>query len=658
MIRVAKKILLATVLLIILDLLDYIFVGQTIIAQQSYFNPSINHNTAPEKVIENEESFDPGNQSSVMGMRAKFKKIEDCKPGSNDPFCNIGDLNKKTPLQSPVIKEVKEKKAPEKLSIIDIQPFSTRSTFELKGADTAKGKVELVNLNTNANRWYVLHVKWPKEEASRYFHLETLRPKTQRIVIDDDFKNGIVIVEGENRFSCKLWSKEYGLSFLNEIKEKPYTPLCSNKIYLRQKIEGYRTTKEWVVEFLRDNIWGGEAITDLVKSTIYKDRYLIDAKISNGAKGQKIIDQDAPAPARVSKAFEEKLVAADELGISIKSPNGNLMPGHWYPAKYQKGVYLSVLEAEAVHEDILKSHKKYVKLLGPVEKKAVNYLIAFDLSKFQLNFSIGTEHPRVGWSARVRESERDISIPGPDGIGDIDPIATTGLIPPSISKTVAATFTGGFKRSHGAFKWGRFAKQNFGTHYGFMENGVIFSSLQNGLATLTIDFDGRVRMKTWTSQDNENLDKVLHARQNGMPVIKFDQEAVQGVPGKYVSNWTMGNWSGSQDRAFRTLRAGVCLKQQLKKQFLIYGYFSSVTPTAMARIFQAYGCDYGMHLDMNALEHTYLAVYPKDRKKGGIPEQLVKGMKVLDERFKGNVPRFIGYPDNRDYFYLTPKEEQ
>ena len=31
----------------------------------------------------------------------------------------------------------------------------------------------------------------------------------------------------------------------------------------------------------------------------------------------------------------------------------------------------------------------------------------------------------------------------------------------------------------------------------------------------------------------------------------------------------------------------------------------------MARIFQAYRCDYAMLLDMNALEHTYLAMYRK-----------------------------------------------
>ena len=75
----------------------------------------------------------------------------------------------------------------------------------------------------------------------------------------------------------------------------------------------------------------------------------------------------------------------------------------------------------------------------------------------------------------------------------------------------------------------------------------------------------------------------------------------------------------------------------------------------MARVFQAYNCRYAVHLDMNALEHTYLALYPDIKTPDTVPQHLVKGMRVLDKRFKGNVPRYIGYPDNRDYFYLLKK---
>jgi hypothetical protein len=96
----------------------------------------------------------------------------------------------------------------------------------------------------------------------------------------------------------------------------------------------------------------------------------------------------------------------------------------------------------------------------------------------------------------------------------------------------------------------------------------------------------------------------------------------------------------------------VAVQAHLAHRFLIYGYFSSATPSAMARVFAAYRCRYAMHMDMNALEHTYLAVYRRD---GGrlLVQHLIQEMNVLDKTEGGQyVPRFLGYADNRDFFYL------
>jgi len=102
----------------------------------------------------------------------------------------------------------------------------------------------------------------------------------------------------------------------------------------------------------------------------------------------------------------------------------------------------------------------------------------------------------------------------------------------------------------------------------------------------------------------------------------------------------IGNWSGSADERLRTLRAGACVVEQAGRRFLVYGYFSSATPRAMARVFLAYGCSYAMHLDMNALEHTYLALYPRSGSRLGV-EHLVPGMSVLDKSLGATLmPRF------------------
>jgi hypothetical protein len=218
-------------------------------------------------------------------------------------------------------------------------------------------------------------------------------------------------------------------------------------------------------------------------------------------------------------------------------------------------------------------------------------------------------------------------------------------------------FTGGFKRTHGAFKAGELAGKNHGSHYGFIENGVVFSRLNPGLSTIYRLEDGWVNLKTWTEKDSSLLPNVRYARQNGVPIITgFDPSTQMSVPGPLVSRWGEGNWSGSAGENLRTLRAGAALQEVQGKRFLIYAVFTSATPSAMARVFQAYRCSYAMLLDMNALEHTYLALYRREGPKLYV-QHLIKGMEEVDKTEKGQyLPRFLGFADNRDFFYLLRKE--
>ena len=125
-----------------------------------------------------------------------------------------------------------------------------------------------------------------------------------------------------------------------------------------------------------------------------------------------------------------------------------------------------------------------------------------------------------------------------------------------------------------------------------------------------------------------------------------------------MRDWGGGNWSGSVDKKLRTLRAGLCMQESQGQKYLIYGYFSTATPSAMARIFQAAGCSYAMQLDMNALEHTYLAIY---RQQGAelVTEHLIDGMGAVDGAKGGKtLPRFVSVADNRDFFYLLRRTAQ
>jgi hypothetical protein len=360
----------------------------------------------------------------------------------------------------------------------------------------------------------------------------------------------------------------------------------------------------------------------------------------------------------VSDAYADRAVATEHLGIEVAgADSGRLRLGHWYAARNLPGVYVSVMQPQAISGEILASYPGVVSRLDDVEAAALDYLVAFDLTAFDLGFALGTDHPRVGWSPRPPAAVRPPGLPGPDGIDNIRPLVTDGMVSPALVADTVATFTGGFKREHGAFKYGDLAGRNHGSHYGFIEQGVVFSKLQPGLATLYVLDDGAVHMSTWSQADDRLLARIRYARQNGVPLVEPDPATGAPAPGALVARWGPGNWSGSAASELRALRAGACLQETDGRRFLIYGWFSTATPSAMARVFQAYGCRYAMLLDMNALEHTYLALYARQDGKIAV-QHLILGMEEVDKSTNGAmVPRFIGFPDNRDFFYLVRRKD-
>ncbi len=543
-------------------------------------------------------------------------------------------------------------------TVIDLQ--SERQEFRLRLSGRQEPlEVEVINLSPKVNSWYLLKLVWDSKRIE-WYHIDNANPQNAWFELNPTFRGGLWIRDGKGSGSgCELWGRNSGQALKTASEANaPFVGLCKGAVYLRNRIDGYRTTKEWVTEFLRSQVWGGETITNIVKETVFKDSFLITSDPRKGRKAQEAEEtSNGPKNPLMAPAFTGVQVPAVELGIPIQgSSDGNMELGRWYRAKLREGVYVSLIEPRAIDSEIFKSYRSYVKDLDAVELNAVAYLVAFDLSQFEMGFSLGTDHPAVAWSERVLPEVKDNSLKGPDGFDTTEPVVRTGLLPPFLSDRLVGIFTGGFKRDHGAFRWGELSRKNLGSHYGFMENGVVLSTPVSGLSSVIVTVDGKVEMKTWTDADSRRQNEMRFIRQNGVPILEWNEDKKQGIPGQQVSNWTLGNWSGSQDKKFRTLRAGVCQQAADGRSFIIYGYFSSMTPSAMARVFQAYGCDYAMHLDMNALEHTYMTLYERGKGSELTPQHLIKGMKVLDERFKGNVPRYIGYPDNRDFFYLLQKK--
>ncbi len=546
-------------------------------------------------------------------------------------------------------------------NIVALQQYRTVSEIPIQNADGQRGTATLTNLNPYINAWYLLSIRWETTKDEEIHHLENTTTKTLQLTLDPAFASGLLLNSEGRRTRCELWgNRATGPLAAARASRETYAPLCEERVFLRNPTIGHKTSLEMATDLLRRNIPGGEKITAFVKEQIYEDRYLSNAELVK-AKSPEEREHErprgAPASPLLDKHFEGKLLTPPDLGIAIDNETPpRMLVGRWYDVRRQPGIFISVIQPRVASPAIVEQQKRMVSPLDQVEMSALVYLIAFDMDMFQMDFELGTEHPGVGWSDRVPPNVRDKKLPGPDGFATVSPLVRTGMVQPHHADRIAVTFVGGFKRYHGAFRWGDFATRNFGSHYGFVENGVVLSKLQPDLATVVVWNDGTVDLRTWTEKDNENLSRIRHARQNGPPIIEFDKQAGVSQPGSLVKEWMKGNWSGSAEKKFRTVRAGLGLHEHEGRRFLIYGYFSSATTASIARIFAAYQCKYAMLLDINALEHTYLAVY-QVRDGQFRTQHLVKGMEVLDKPVGGGqmLPRFIGYADNRDFFYLRRK---
>ena len=508
----------------------------------------------------------------------------------------------------------------------------------------AGAEIRLTALNPGVNAWFLLDLQPdPASPRIESYHLELSDPAHTALSLADGETPALVFARDGREARCTPWRG--GASALDRATRSglPYAPICDGRAFVRNEVRGSRTSREAVAEFLRDNVVFGESLVDLIKGSFYEDAYMSSGEVVAGGDAGEVAA--GPGPARLAASP----VIRAYFGFEPEGAAGGLEAGSWYAVTDAPGIFASAMQPGMIHADVLDGPGRTHRLDG-IERRADVHLVAFDLAQFDLGYEPGTDHPRLGWSSRPPAGARTRGLPGPDGFDRAAPLVRTGMLSPALTDRVAATFAAGFKRDHGAWRAGDKAVTNHGHHYGFVANGVTFSKLQPGLSTLFVLDDGSVHMRTWREADRALLPRVRFARQNGVPLIE------DGVPGDQVTSWLGGNWSGSAEAELRTLRGGACMKTAGGRDFLIYAYFSTATPSAMARTFQAYGCDHAMLLDMNSQEHTYMALYTRE---GGElrPRHLVDGMAAIDSRARDGtpIPRFVGYADNRDFIYLLRK---
>lgn len=534
----------------------------------------------------------------------------------------------------------------EDLTLETIQPFR-----QVQVIRTSAYELQFVNLNSKVNAWYLLRVADVAAKRIRTINIENARAPEIQLKFSTvkpgvlEFYRGATLVDSCGEFIAAVTSKE-ALAY-------PYTPLCNKKVFVRNKANGYQTNIEKGTQFLRDNLGSiGEGIINKAKETVFSDKYTETANAVRDNSAQKGIETKALHPADLNPSEKGKLLADHKLGIPLAKGYSSraITVGEWYPTSTFSGVYVSMLAPGMVSPEILNSYKDRVRPLQDREITSLAYLVAFDMKKYSMGWAHGTNQPGIGWSDRL--SPEQIAAmgggAGPDGVGSFGDLVNPGKVPPFDWERTIATFSGGFQLHHSHFERGPYSRQNKSTHYGFIEDGVVMAKPNPGLATIAVKIDGSFSMRVWTEKDNAEIPQMRYLRQNGLPLIETDGNG-NGIPGAFVSNRNEGNWSGSAQGDNYTPRGAACLIEKGGEQMFVYAYFSAATPSAIARVFQAYGCKVAIHLDMNSPGQAYLALV-NVAEKSVRPQHLMTSMAEVDPGRQ--MPRYFATPDFRDFFWI------
>lgn len=498
----------------------------------------------------------------------------------------------------------------------------------------------LINLNPNANRWFVFEIKQPRQLR---FHLENADIKTNVALDFDGFRFS---APNRGEYSCKLWDAKGITEFESQAVTEsnlPFVPFCEGRLYLRlqKQSKTVLTNTEWATEILRKTSVG-EQVINALKPVIVD----LESETASGSKDQKKLhlvedlakdkNPDYPSSAKM-RSGELILAGENDLGISIANDEKNIRYGLWYPASLAQHTYISLFTPRLVDPKSLQDQESALYEIEPGEEDKLIYLIAYDLTHYTIEYVIGTEQPGINTEDDTYGSLVDLR----------KSLVPIGSIPPYDLKNSIGVFIGGFKQRHSFFRAGPLK----GKSYGYIQAGVELAPMDSGIATILAKTDGTVDIIDWPEDEREQQNlrsKVLSARQNGATLLKDSKV------GELVKDWRGGNWSADANGLRRSLRSGVCVAENSEKHpFLIFMAFTLATPSTMARVMDAYHCKSGMHLDMNALMYLHNALFNLKDDGNLTVEYLSKEM-LYPPGLK--LHRFIQDNNYRDFFYVRTRK--
>jgi hypothetical protein len=236
----------------------------------------------------------------------------------------------------------------------------------------------------------------------------------------------------------------------------------------------------------------------------------------------------------------------------------------------------------------------------PERPYAVAAVVAFDLQAVRLHFVLGSEEPR-----------------------SLVAIRRTGAIPAADlhSGLLLAAFNGGFKARHG--------------HFGAMVDGVAVLPPKDGLGTVGIYQDGRLRIGAWGA-DIRSAPTLSAWRQNGPLVIQH------GQINPHTADIQSPDWGIILNGVTAVWRSALGISADGRTLYYLAG--NSLTLPALTRGLALIGAEDAIQLDINIGMVHFDAIQATPT--GLTPLPLFEAMKgQRDDRYIQG--------DKRDYFYVT-----
>jgi hypothetical protein len=247
-------------------------------------------------------------------------------------------------------------------------------------------------------------------------------------------------------------------------------------------------------------------------------------------------------------------------------------------------------------------------MLDPQRSYAGVALVRMDLSRLSLHMTPGTIEPAH-----------------PSGIDQ--QIPNIGMVPPQVDSQLVAAFNGGFKSIHG--------------HYGMMVDGIPLLSPVDGMGTLAIYKDGRVRIGAWGT-DLLPSPPMVAFRQNCPPLI--DGGAINPLLSS-DARWLWG-FTNNSDITWRT---AVGITED--GRFLIYAVGNGTNAEILAEALQQAGAYAAIQLDINQYYAHFVTYTPTNSSSSGNPS--LQAQRLLQEMIDQR--ELYLTPSVRDFFYLTTR---